>query len=362
MKTLALLLLGTALPLSAGYRIEGSIPGLADGPVRLHQAFDGVVVAETTAAGGRFVFSHEGDFLGNKVYLSGGGIGRVELYLEPGTIRIARGPDGSVAASGTPSNDAFGRYLAEIAPVERRIAELRTSWRSATDPAEKSRLAAEIDRQHREVFYPFRREFALRNNRTILAPEFLSAGIGQLKYADLRALLERLDPTAPANWYTRRLQERAEILRRTDIGQVVPDFTLPDPDGKPFTLSSLRGQYVLIDFWASWCAPCRAENKNVVRLYERYHDAGFTVVSVSIDHQRDRWLKAIAEDALPWQHVSSLAGWKCSVANNLGVAYGMSGIPYTLLIDREGKVVGHNLTGARLAAELEKLLGKSGKS
>ena len=154
-----------------------------------------------------------------------------------------------------------------------------------------------------------------------------------------------------------RLIERREILGRTDFGQVPPDFALPDPSGKEITLSSLKGSYVLVDFWASWCAPCRAENQNVKKLYAKYHAAGFDVISVSIDDNREKWLKAIKDDQLPWHQVSSLTGWKCPVANRLGVAYGMSGVPYTLLLDRAGRVVGHNVRGQHLEKKLAELLG-----
>lgn len=341
----------------SGYVINGHLNGLPDGTIRMHRVFDGTVVDETPAAGGKFVFSRQEAFIGNKVYLAGAGLDRVELYLEPGTITVTRGSSGAIVVSGTLSNDAHQRYLAEVAPIEAKITELRMQHRQEKDPVIKDRIAKELGHQHSQVFYPFRREFALRNNRTILAAEFLSAGTGGLTYADMKALLAKLDPDTPENWYTNRLKERCEILGRTDFGQVAPDFTLPDPAGNPITLSSLRGSYVLVDFWASWCAPCRAENKNVLKFYERYHSLGFTVISVSIDNHRDKWEKAIREDGLPWPQVSSLTGWNCPVARSLGVAYGMSGIPYTLLLDREGRVVGHNITGKRLEAKLQELLG-----
>jgi len=355
---LALLVHASGLLLAQdGYVVNGRLDGLADGPVRLYQVFDGTLIDEAVVEGGRFVFAKTGRFVGNKVYLAAAGLGRVELYLEPGTIRVERTPAGAIIASGTPSNDAHQRYLAEVAPIEAKIADLRIRHRQEKDPLRKDEIAKELGHQYSVVFYPFRRAFALQNNRTILAAEFLSAGTGGLTYADMKALLDNLDPATPENWYTNRLKERCEILGRTDFGKVAPDFTLPDPAGNPTTLSSLRGSYVLVDFWASWCAPCRAENKNVMKLYDRYHQAGFTVISVSIDTDRAKWEKAIREDGLPWHHVSSLTGWTCPVARSLGVAYGMSGIPYTLLLDREGRVIGHNVTGKRLESKLEQLLG-----
>jgi thiol-disulfide isomerase/thioredoxin len=120
------------------------------------------------------------------------------------------------------------------------------------------------------------------------------------------------------------------------------------------TLSKLRGNYVLLDFWASWCGPCRAENPNVVRNYRKYKDKGFTVMSVSLDTDRTKWLAAIKKDGLEWpNHVSELKGWQTSVLPN----YGINSIPYTVLIDKEGKIIQTNLRGPALEAKLKEIFG-----
>ena len=344
-----------------GYVVTGQITGLPDGPIKMQKVFDGTVLAETSVRNGAFVFQQDGEFVGDKVLLTAAGLKRSEIYLEPGAIKVDGTATGGATASGTLSNDTHNLYLKEIAPTETRIAEIRAQLRTEKDAAQKAKLTAEIGRLHSDVFYPFRRSFAYQHNKTILAAEFLSAGTGQLTYADFKELLAKLDPATPTNWYTNRLKGRCEILRATDLNQVAPDFTLPDPSGRQIALSSWKGSYVLVAFWASWCAPCRQENKNVKKLYAKYHAVGFDVISVSIDESREKWLKAIGEDNLPWHHVSSLTGWKCPVANRLGVAYGMSGVPYTLLLDREGKVVGHNVRGEHLERKLAEIFGGAPK-
>jgi peroxiredoxin len=141
----------------------------------------------------------------------------------------------------------------------------------------------------------------------------------------------------------------------SDIGEKVPEITLADVNGNTLSLSSLKGKVVLIDFWASWCGPCRGENPNVVAAYNTYKDKGFTVFSVSLDNNKDQWKAAIAKDGLAWpNHVSDLKGWQSDVAK----LYGVKGIPATFLIDQEGKLIATNLRGEELKAKLAELLNK----
>lgn len=150
-------------------------------------------------------------------------------------------------------------------------------------------------------------------------------------------------------------KERLELDRKTAIGAVAPELNFPSPDGKVITIESLRGNYVLIDFWASWCRPCRAENPNVVKLYNKYKDKGFTVYSVSLDKDKARWEGAIKQDNLAWpNHVSDLKQWKSESVK----IYGFRGIPFTVLIDKDGKIIAKNLRGPALEAKLKELLGE----
>lgn len=136
------------------------------------------------------------------------------------------------------------------------------------------------------------------------------------------------------------------------VGQLAPDFTLPDVNGKPFTLSSLRGKYVLVDFWASWCGPCREENPNVVADYNQFKNKNFTVLGVSLDKDKDAWLKAIKDDGLAWKQVSDLKFWNSEAAT----LYQVQGIPYNVLIDPQGKVIATELRGPDLTNKLKEVL------
>ncbi|WP_247651777.1 TlpA disulfide reductase family protein [Chitinophaga eiseniae] len=149
--------------------------------------------------------------------------------------------------------------------------------------------------------------------------------------------------------------EKAEVIaRKTGIGAVAMDFVQNNANGKPVKLSDYRGKYVLLDFWASWCGPCRAENPNVLDNYERFHAKGLEILGVSLDDKKDAWIKAIKDDGLEWAHVSDLKGWKNEVAKE----YNIRAVPSNFLIDKEGKIVAVNLRGEELTSKLEQIFGK----
>lgn len=147
------------------------------------------------------------------------------------------------------------------------------------------------------------------------------------------------------------LQKEIEFTKNLLVGGTLPDFTQKTPEGQELSLSSLRGKVVLIDFWASWCGPCRKENPNVVKMYEVYKEKGFEILGVSLDRNKESWVAAIEKDGLTWPHVSDLQGW----GNQVAKSFNITAIPHTILVDREGKIIARNLRGPSLEQKLEEL-------
>jgi peroxiredoxin len=170
---------------------------------------------------------------------------------------------------------------------------------------------------------------------------------------ELDTLFNGLDEHIKKSGFSKIIEDRIAIMKITDVGKFALDFSQPDTLGQTISLSSFKGKYVLLDFWASWCGPCRAENPHVLKAYNQFKDQGFTVLGVSIDNNRKAWIKAVQEDQLPWTHVCDLRS-----ENEAARLYGIHGIPSNFLLDPTGKIIAKNLRGDDLLHKLEDVLSK----
>lgn len=175
----------------------------------------------------------------------------------------------------------------------------------------------------------------------------------RLTPAQITQNIALLDKSLQSSTYVKELKELAIVLDGLAIGKKAPDFTANDPDGKPVRFSENLKGYTLVDFWASWCGPCRRENPNIVAAYKEFHDKGFNIIGISLDKKKENWVKGIQDDHLDWTHVSDLLFWNSAVAK----LYGVRAIPANYLVDPNGIIVARNLHGEELQTTLKSLLG-----
>ena len=281
-----------------------------------------------------------------------------------------------VAASiaGSPESVTIAEYYEAIMPLQQRIKQAERDARSLNGDkraAAKEAVTAKVD-----SINALSLAFAEKHSGTLAALsalESLDAGA----HTDLfKANIEALKDEYRNSFYFGKIKsayDRAVLPRNMELpnptkqkkrggknskygqGDMAPDIVMNDPDGNERKLSDLRGTVVLLDFWASWCGPCRRENPSVVRAYEKYKDQGFEVFSVSLDSDANRWRKAIEQDQLTWpNHVSDLQGWRNGAARE----YGISSIPHTMLIDRDGAILATHLRGSGVESALRGVFGK----
>lgn len=174
----------------------------------------------------------------------------------------------------------------------------------------------------------------------------------QLPLDDLKATRAKLSPALASNPYVADLDGIIKQLENVQIGKTAPEFSLPDTAGVSVALSDFRGKYVLLDFWASWCPPCRRENPNVVKAFNAYKEKNFTILAISLDQDKAKWIKAIADDNLTWTHVSDLKYWDSEIP----ALYGVRGVPANVLLDPNGVIIARNLTGEDLHQTLQNVI------
>ena len=346
----------------SGYIIKGIVEGVDGQTVVLQeiQNFEPVVRDSVKVKKGKFELKGTVEcpdfyllYIGNN--------GPIQFFIENSIIKINVNTDSILGSkvTGSKENDIFASFETGMEDFNKKVKPLNDTYMSlrlaeTPDTAQERSLLQQMDKI-RETRTAYMSEFVKQHPNTVVSAFIVSNMLSRyMSTEDMESIVNSYDSTLNKSQWVSLLRDNYTVAKRTQNGQSFTDVTMLTPDDQTISLSDYagKGKYVLIDFWASWCPPCRAANPHVVKLYNQYKDKGFEIVGISFDQEKRKWTDAIAADGLKWPQMSDLKYWQSEAAK----IYSVNSIPHTILLDPEGKIIEKGLRVEQLGEKLAELL------
>jgi peroxiredoxin len=355
------------------YIVSGNVKGIADGKMVMLQTQDetGMLKSVDTVKVQKEKFVFEGKAVEPEMYLVQveGVMGKIPFILEEGEIEMTIDKDSLPLSKikGSYNNDELNAYKAKGWEVQKKMIKFQQDNMAKMELAQKTKDMATIEALQKE-YTKFQEDFIKQNDAYVSShpKAFISALIiegmfnqGAPDIKKIKGYYDQLDESVKNTKHGKKIKKQLDELgkpvaavKELKAGDMAPDFSAPDAAGKTLSLKQSMGKITIVDFWASWCNPCRAENPNMVALYKEFHGKGLNIISVSLDSDAAKWKGAIAKDGLTWTQVSNLKEMEDPIAD----AYGVKLIPTTFVLDASGKILARDLRGAELKEKVKSLL------
>jgi len=342
MRKLLLSIVAASMTLAAcnaqsGYKVTGTIEGMPDGKAFIAN-FDGTkldTLAKSDITNGAFEFTGKVSEPTGAFIMVVGQRFSLPIMLENANITVNAGQAG-LNVTGSEGQKIYDQFMALNMSIQQEQQKLMPEFQAANQAGDQAKMQ-EIQDQFQKV---------------VEAAQAKEAELIKANPDSYVSTFVIVSGKAKATAHGKAIAAQIAKLESTAIGQIAPNFTVTTPEGESISLYDIKGKVKLVDFWASWCGPCRGENPHVVEIYKEYHPKGLEIFGVSLDNNKEAWVKAIADDGLVWKHGSDLKGWQSAPAK----LYSVTGIPHTILLDENNKIIAKNLRGDELKQKIAELL------
>lgn len=340
------------------YTINGTVEGEQEGNVYLvkYSGRTADTLSKAPVKDGKFMIQGKAENTTNAYLIVEGKRGGTPILVENAKFTATLNPENNALSQvmGTENQKILNEYLALSNELKKQQSELYKAYSAAMQEKNEEKaneIRAEFDKAD-SISSAKEAELIKAHSDSYVAPYIIAGKMYNTELNELQEKYNALGENAKASEYGKKIAERIAKLENVAIGKVAPDFTQDTPEGKPLSLYDIKGKAKIIDFWASWCGPCRRANPEMVKLYKKFHPKGLEILGVSLDRNKADWEKAIADDHLDWNQVSDLQYWNNAAAQ----AYAVSSIPHVVILDENNVIVARNLHGEELENKIAELL------